>query len=263
VAPRHPWPCEAGIPATARCRGVPALAPVWPSPIQSTTPRPYNTLELMYKASWGLGCPFFYKLRAFVEGDRWRCPPPRTTAWLCQPRRMPQATQRSFQNIFTQEPSPQVALLVRIALHRSVPRPPKKPGSLLRSVASPKSSPFSPDQAKNANAEQGPRIQQVRAVRNEAGIWYHVHWEPVDEEAYKGSVSDKAELRDMLFNDNAQMQCKHCGHRHSYKPTNHFKNHLLEGLSLPFSPTSVPCTVAFQWPGWYLASFTRSPRHFF
>jgi hypothetical protein len=42
-------------------------------------------------------------------------------------------------------------------------------------------------------------------VRNEAGIWYHVHWKPVDEEAYKGSVSDKAELRDMLFNDIAQM----------------------------------------------------------
>jgi DNA-directed RNA polymerase subunit RPC12/RpoP len=49
-------------------------------------------------------------------------------------------------------------------------------------------------------------------------------------------VSDKAELRDMLFNDNAQMQCKHCSHRRNYKPTTHFKNHLLAGC-LPFQAT--------------------------
>jgi hypothetical protein len=62
-----------------------------------------------------------------------------------------------------------------------------------------------------------------------------VHWKPVDEEAHKGSVSDKAELR-VLFNDNAQMQCKHCGHRRNCRPTTHFKNHLLAGC-LPFQAT--------------------------
>jgi hypothetical protein len=66
-------------------------------------------------------------------------------------------------------------------------------------------------------------------ARDETGIWYHAHWKPVDEEAYPGSVSDKQELRNRLFNDNAEMQCKHFDHKRKYKPTTHFKNHLLAG----------------------------------
>jgi hypothetical protein len=156
VAPRHPWLCECWHSSNS-C--LPALAPAWPSPIQSTTPRPYDTLELMYKASWGLGCPFFYKLRAFVERDRWRCPPPRTTAWLCHARIMPQATRRSFQNIFARQPSPQVALLARIALHRSAPRSLKSQAACQGRLQAQRLHNSRPNQAKDTNAEQGPGIQ--------------------------------------------------------------------------------------------------------
>jgi DNA-directed RNA polymerase subunit RPC12/RpoP len=116
---------------------------------------------------------------------------------------------------------------------------------------------------KTQTLSKGRGSSKSAMVQNQAGIWYHVHWEPVDKEAYKGSVSDKAELRDMLFNDNAQMQCKHCGHRRSFKPATHFKNHLLAGLSLTFSPTGVTA----MWPSSGLAGtlhrYRQSIRHFF
>ena len=56
------------------------------------------------------------------------------------------------------------------------------------------------------------------AGNGKAPVWYHRHWQAVDQDQYPGSVYDSAELRRRLKADNVMMQCLYCEHQRKYDP---------------------------------------------
>lgn len=61
-----------------------------------------------------------------------------------------------------------------------------------------------------------------------AVVWYHRHWQAVDQTTYFGVVYESGDLRKRLHADNAMMQCLFCDFQRRYKPCTYFRTHLIQ-----------------------------------
>lgn len=96
--------------------------------------------------------------------------------------------------------------------------------------------------------------------------WYHSHWQPSDQSLYCGTdLVASAKLRNKCKVDNADMDCKHCGHKRKFNPTTYFRDHLL--ISCPGFPLTeaykgfevqkdlASCQVCFRCPNNHMLNF--------
>jgi hypothetical protein len=80
---------------------------------------------------------------------------------------------------------------------------------------------------------------------NKTSCFCHEHWKPVDETNYSGDLVASVELRALLYNDNADVQCNHCGLMWMYNPPITLGTHLL-GACTAFQESAAWNSVAVQ-----------------
>lgn len=80
---------------------------------------------------------------------------------------------------------------------------------------------------------------------NKTSCFYHEHWKPVDVTKYSGDLAKSLDLRALLYNDNADVQCNHCGLIRKYRPSTTLDSHLL-GACTAFQETEAWNSDAVQ-----------------
>ena len=86
------------------------------------------------------------------------------------------------------------------------------------------------------------------AGNGKAPVWYHRHWEAVDQKAYPARVTESAELRRRLNKDNALMRCLHCKEQRRYNPCTYFRTHLIQACEVfKTKENSIALIVRRRW----------------